>query len=201
MRRLALVFALAIGALMSAIALPALACAPADLRGPGTQARFEFGDTADAVGWWRPRKYGAPSRVIYAAKHSWLTSAAKASLAAVAKAPDPAAAIASAAASNVTLSASSFSVALALAAKLDAERPPNPRWLVAKNGTTATRPTRSFLWNDQARPFIVGDSKVRIAVGSVCRCQDAVVEVGSTSWCQVGREAVEGYVMAVCARQ
>jgi hypothetical protein len=175
-------------------------CAPSDVGGTGTPARFEFGATSDAVGWWCQGKY-KPSRKLFAAKHTWLTGAAKTSLLALRTAPDKPAAIASAAAANVNSPLSYIPAAEPLSLRLAADRPPNPAWTVAKNGSYATRPTRTFLWNDASQPFIVGDSSVRIAVGAPCRCQDAVVEVGSTSWCQVGRESVEGYVMAVCSRQ
>lgn len=200
MPRLERYIVLALLLVVLALVAPAVfACAPSDLKGTGTQARFEFGVDSDAVGWWCPGKY-KPTRKIYAAKHTWLTGAAKASIAALRAAPDPAAAIASAA-SSVDTPLVTLGAAATLAPKLDADRPPNPRWIVARNGSYATRPTRTFLWNDQSQPFIVGESTVRIAVGAACRCQDAFVEVGTTSWCQVGREDVEGYVMAVCVRQ
>lgn len=199
MRLERLVALLALAFVLVLCAPLAHACAPADLKGTGTAARFEFGASSDAVGWWCPGKY-KPTRKLYAAQHSWLTGAAKASLAALRAAPDPAAAVASMAASNVNTPLSGIEASAALAARLDADRPANPLWVVARNGSYTTRPTRDFLWNDDSVPFIVGESTVRIAVGATCRCQDAFVEVGSTSWCQVGSEAVEGYVMAVCSR-
>lgn len=77
-------------------------------------------------------------------------------------------------------------------AAIRAARPANPKYTVATNGLTLTRPTRTV--TPAATGSALGaQSLVRVAVGAPCRCDRIAIE-GSPLYCQV----LDAQLVAVC---
>jgi hypothetical protein len=172
-------------------------CAPADLKGTGTKAVQHFSAAGVASAHWCPGKY-APTLTLHAVRWSAVTPALAAELDALRSSTTAPAAMAAMRAKHTTAPLSDLTdVWLPLVDRINASKPALPVWVVAKNGTTSTRPTKAFLWNDADTPYFTADSTVRATVGATCRCNEAVIEVSTTSWCRLPDQ----YVMAVCAKK
>ena len=80
-----------------------------------------------------------------------------------------------------------------------AHRPPVPRWVVAKNGTTTTRPV--YLRNADGTRATTALAGVRATVGAPCSCADPARRVGDgtgSTYCDP--RAVTPVVVTLCAR-
>jgi hypothetical protein len=67
-------------------------------------------------------------------------------------------------------------------AHIESHLPPRPKWAVAKNGTTLTRPV--YVRNDDGTLGAV-DKALRAPVGEQCQCSEAVSRVvsGTSTYC------------------
>jgi hypothetical protein len=70
----------------------------------------------------------------------------------------------------------------AAVAHIEAHMPPRPKWAVAKNGTTLTRPVYARNANGTLGPLVSG---VRATVGATCLCADEGLRVvsGTSTYC------------------
>lgn len=183
--------------LLATLTAQAQPCAPSDLKGTGTKAVVTSNSAGIAAAYWCPGKY---TPTYYVAAERWAGApAVAADLNTLRSATDPLASIKAMRVKYATAPMEELiDVWGPLKPALIASKPALPVWVVAKNGTTTTRPTKNFLWNDADKPYFTTDSATLATVGATCRCNEAVIETSATvSWCRLP----DKYVMAVCARK
>lgn len=83
------------------------------------------------------------------------------------------------------------------AVKADPNRPPEPVWVVAKNGTAVTRPAYFVDYTNPPIRKLSVETPDRARVGALCMCRgDVPLEVGKNTYCPVVNA---GY--ALCVRK
>lgn len=81
--------------------------------------------------------------------------------------------------------------------KIDASKPTDPVYKVAKNGTYQTRPTKLYVPASASAPAMPGATVGTVPVGAPCDCRRRVT-YSKTLYCAVDPEKT---LLAVCAKQ
>jgi len=171
-------------------------CAPAELAGSGTRAVLEVNAAGTAAAWWCPGRF-EPAFALYAVRWDAMTDPLRADLAALSSARDQTVAgIDRMRATHATAPLDSDALRPVWAPareRILASRPLDPVWLVAKNGTTMTRPT--YLVTNGVRGTTAAST--RASVGATCGCVRLRVIEGATVYCGVDGTS---QLVAVCTR-
>jgi len=170
-------------------------CAPAEVKGSGTPAVLEPNAAGVAVAWWCPGTF-TPTLALYAVRWDALTDPMRSQLSALPGATSPAAAIEQMRIAHATTPLSDDALRAIwepARARILASRPADTVWLVARNGTTLTRP--SYPVTDGVRSTIA--SAVRATVDMTCGCMRLRVVEGTSTYCAFDGASA---LVALCTR-